>query len=206
MDKGEKIFRTLANTQKIYSDTAKLLQMIEEEFTNIKVNDKFLTAQPTAKCTWDNSYSMFVPEKWLNKFFVRYYIEETKSNVKKAVGVCIWLYGDEDEVDFERPYISCSVVEYDTNVEDIDRDWFLYQGYYDGYSFKKDIENEILHVANCEDGEKRFNYMISYYLDLVQLDSPEKIKRYIAEPCMKIFYGKKNEIVADEVFLKTDYE
>lgn len=133
-----------------------------------------------------------MPDKWMNKFFVRYYYTGPKIYPGRAIGICTWLYDvEEGMMLFEVPYVSCSYVEYDRQHKDIDKEWFRRMGQYEGYSLKPDRNKSGIYTYEGSlDDRTEFTKMISYFLELTKLETDEKIDDYVITPLVNLFKGE----------------
>lgn len=208
MDKGIKIFKTFENVNTVYREVSEILTLIDESFLNVKINRKHLKGQKGKKCTWDSSIAMNVPGKWMHKFFIRYYLYDVpKSKINKAIGICIWLYGDvEYEILFERPYISCSVVEFDKGIEGDLGECFRQVGKLYEYTFEPHENNELIMVSSFVDRNdstnKLFKSMKTYFVNLTSVDSNENIEKFIIDPCIALLNNDLSKVVKRGGFLK----
>ena len=206
MDKSRQIVQTAENMITIYQQVSELLLMIEETIAKEKFDGKSLEVQKSKKCTWDGSAAMNVPEKWMQRFFVRYYTEKTRNKTKRAIGIGVWIYGSLGaEMISEKPYISCSVIEYNPQFESNLWEWVRKAGKNEKYAFEASEQKPLLYESvfqgDTEENEKEFERMRVFFTDLVSVTDQGKINELILEPLKAIYEDKTTNLTFEHNYL-----
>jgi len=179
MDNREIIKQTMANMNLIYSDISQIGKIIEEKMTNNGFNPI-----GDSTFTWENSNSLFSSD-WLYRWFARAY---TKNDSLKKVGFCIHLgaYSQEEvkRLPSHLPIMNISLI------EPSERD---FSG--------NELRNILWQAGWGEEDSNTTNQCIvkrdsvrtvTYFVDLLSLESGEIIENVVVEPMLKMFDGEED--------------
>lgn len=196
MDKREIIAQTMINMHNIYLDVGRVIQVIEEQAKN----SKLMPVGTDSYVIWENSGSFLKPDAWLLSWFARVYQDEKQAF--RAVGFCVHLGGERYEIaDLEYfpsvgipiPFINISMIETETNIAQIKRP-LLNNFFWAGGWCNQDKINKISDrslVYSEEDSVIGKVKSTSYFVDLLELNSKEKINQLVVTPMAKMLAGEE---------------
>jgi len=203
MEQRNIVTQSLVNMYNIYTDIGQIIQVIEDGTKNNN-----LTAVGDAKVIWENQYVYSKPKTWLPAWFARAYQTERFKN--KAVGFCIHLGGERYNIEAQAnlevaqiyfPFINISLIEMGTNIREVKRtnlnDIFWAAGWYKP-RWISNIENESLVFSQEKeiDGNAK---LITYFLDLLTLNSKDTVSRLVVEPMVQMLAGDINWVINNKL-------
>jgi hypothetical protein len=203
MEKREIIETTIGNMNKIYQDTAKLIQIIEENMEN----DQFQPFGSDSACSWWVSSSYKRPDLWLLTHFARAY--SRNRNRKKAVGFCIHLGGyslgeikKANALGLKFPFTNISILEQEEDFkikESGDRkdvwEWLWGAGWWENLEkMHRGIKDGLVTETYDEGGRN-----ITYFLDFLSLTDQRTINQLIVEPMKKLYSDEEDWVVRSKL-------
>jgi len=200
MEKRKIILQTVDNMLGIYQDISQICQLIEEKMKNLGFE-----ALGNKGIIWETSSSMDYPDSWLHNYFARAYLK--KRQAKKIVGYCIHLGGYyEDDItrlknlNLSLPVINVSVLELQKRAEEYNR-YEIYNSLFNAgwYSKQQEIKANAIMQSRLLEGYVAQADAITYYLDLLALDSEDAINKLIVQPMKEMHSGKSEWVVQNNL-------
>lgn len=179
MSIGEEMKKVYDEMVKVYTDTSRLIAVIEGEFTK-----KGWTAVGDHGITWDRSASYESPEFWLPYFMQRVY---TKDNVKKGVAFNILFDGLDEDHQIAYPIISGAVAERTDSLSLGKCNPITWAGW------EKDSNPLSNDYPKLYQTEYTDITITNYFLPLDKISSEAMVRELIVEPLIQMYEGKFEE-------------
>lgn len=200
MEKRAIILQTVENMLGIYQDIGQICQLIEEKIKNLGFD-----ALGNKGITWETSTSMDYPDSWLYNFFARAYLK--KRQPKKVVGYCIHLGGyDEDEIaklkqlNLSFPVINVSVLELQKKAGDYNRNEIYNSLFNAGWICEQpEVKENIVVQSKIVNGYVAQADAITYFIDLLALNSEDAINKLVVQPMKEMYSGKDLWVVQNNL-------
>lgn len=186
------IAQTLENMNRIYKDVGQIAQIVEEEMRN-----RSFKAMGDAAITWEVSTAYTNPSGWLYKWFARVFTKDDYP--QKVVGYCIHLgnYAPQDEEKMQQlgvffPFANVSLLEgFEKAVNELRRPDLYNCLWGAGWFYRVQEVSEHLVRGRVEVGTASAN-TVTYFADLLALNSRAAITELLVEPMVAMFNGNSN--------------
>lgn len=196
MDNREIVAQTFKNMTSIYDDVGRICQVIEE-----KMKNHGFEPMGNKGITWETSTSIDCPDGWLHSYFARVYLK--KRQPKKAVGYCIHLceYKDEDymkklkQLNLALPLMNVSLLNLQKNAADLWRSNLYNCLWAAGWnSDQQEVKDNVIVFNNVAHNSVSAK-AVTYFLDLLSLNSEKAIEELVVEPMKEMLSDKEDWIV-----------
>jgi len=204
VNEREIISKTMTNMYNIYLDVARVINVIEDEVKN----KNLISISSDSNTMWENSSSYFKPDGWLPSWFARVY-QEQKQDLR-AVGFCIHLGGERCNNYYQDfliplkipfPFINISLIETETDITKIKRP-SLNNIFWGAGWCNQDSVNSIEHnsiVYSEDDSIVSKVRLTTYFIDLLELNTKEKIDQMVVTPMVKLLGGDEEWIIENNI-------
>ncbi len=188
------ITQTLENMNRIYKDVGQIAQIVEE---GMRYRD--FKAIGDAAITWEVSTAYNNPSSWLYRWFARVFTKD--DSPQKAVGYCIHLgnYAPQYEEKLQQlgvffPFANVSLLEgFEKAVNELRRPDLYNCLWGAGWFERVQQVSEHLVGGRVELGTVSAN-AVTYFVDLLALNSRAAITELLKEPMVAMFNGKSNYV------------
>ncbi|NYV66542.1 hypothetical protein HYI36_14845 [Bacillus sp. Gen3] len=163
--------------KKIYIETSKLINVINDMFIN-----KGFDPVGDNSVIWGRSNHYRSPESWLPYFLQRVFVKE--ENSMKGVGINIMFDGSIDGLENNIPFLTCGLLEFPK--EKVTKGNALYMA---GWVEHNEVQKQStgnLSITKFTDGINS----TTYFLPLEILSSQENVEQYIINPLICMYKGE----------------